>query len=76
MFGTTTDLVELLLESEKQKLDVVWFTGDPISSQYSEALSSISERGRNPLEVLRGVFAFTLRHGRGLPRYNQFVQDW
>ena len=76
VFSTTTDLVELLLESEKQNLDVVWFTGDPISAQYSEALRSIEKRGSKPLEVLRGVFAFTLRHGRGLPRYKQFVRDW
>ena len=78
LFSTTIDMVELLLESKAQNLGAVWITGDSISSEYSKALRIIAERvpRHERPEVFRGMFVVTLRHGRGLPRYNQFIQDW
>ena len=76
VFADTVDMVELLLESDKQQFDGVWLTADVIIADYSGTLRAISARHNNPLKVLRGVYAITFGDGRGFPRYDQFVEDW
>ena len=75
-FAHAADMVELLLESEKQQLEGVFVMGDVLVADYSTILRGLSERHSNPLKILRGVYGIVFGNGRGLPSNNQFAKDW
>merc|ERR1719409_1316640 len=72
-FAHASDMVELLLESEKQQLEGVFVMADVPDSTI---LRGLSKRHSNPLKILRGVYGIVFGNGRGLPSNNQFTKDW
>ena len=75
-FANSEDMVELLIESEKQTFQGVWIGGDAVVADYSTILRSLTARHNNPLKLLRGVYGILFGSGRGLPRNDQFAEDW
>ena len=75
-FAYVEDMVELLIESDKQQFQGVWITGDTVVAEYSSVLRVLSARHSNPLKLLRGLYGILFGNGLGLPRNNQFTKDW
>ena len=72
VFADTPDMVELLLQADEKQFEGVWLTADVIIGDYSSFFRYIEQRHSDPLNVFRGVYAFTLRG----PASKQFVKDW